>query len=135
MTEIPKNLFKDWLLHLDVLIEKVVHEVNPPYPPFENGEAERSEQEDVFIAHCLQFDIITEGNTIVEAEEMIADAIFEYITFAMENNLTKFLFKPASPEYWQKLLYGHYKKRLNLDIYSRRLSDDADMVPSKISVV
>jgi predicted RNase H-like HicB family nuclease len=118
MIEIPKNLFKDWLLHLDVLIEKAVHEAEG-CEQSEAIPAERSEQEDVFIAHCLQFDIITEGNTIAEAKEMIADAIFEYITFALENNLTKFLFKPASQEYWQKLLYGHCKKRLNLDIYSR----------------
>lgn len=94
MTGISKDLFKNWLLHLDVLIEK---------------------QEDVFTAHCLQFDIITEGDTIAEAEEMIADAIFEYIIFAQENNLTKFLFNPAPPEYWQKLFYGHCKRRLKLD--------------------
>ena len=94
MIERPKDLFKTWPLHLDVLIEK---------------------QEDVFIAHCLQFDVITEGNTIDEAEEMIADAIFEYVTFALENNLTNFLFKPAPPESWQKLFYGNCKKCLRLD--------------------
>jgi predicted RNase H-like HicB family nuclease len=105
MAEILKSLFNNWLLHLDVLIEKAVHEVT----------AERSEQNDVFTAHCLQFDIVTEGNTIAETEEMIADAIFEYITFALENELMKFLFKPAPPEYWQKLLYGHCKKRLELN--------------------
>ena len=114
MAEIPKSLFNNWWLHLDVLIEKAVHEDNP-LAPFGKGEAERSEQNDVFTAHCLQFDIVTEGNTIAETEEMIADAIFEYITFALENELMKFLFKPAPPEYWQKLLYGHCKKRLKLN--------------------
>ena len=90
MMEIQKKK----LFHLDVLIEK---------------------QEDVFTAHCLQFDIQTEGNTVAEAEEMIVDAIFEYVTFALEKNLTQFLFKPAPPEDWQKLLYSVSDRLLKLD--------------------
>jgi len=104
MAEIQETLKKK-LFHLDVLMEKAVHEVT----------AERSEQEDVFTAHCLQFDIVTEGNTIAEAEEMIVDAIFEYITFALEHNFTQFLFNPASPEDWQKLIYSRSEKHLKLD--------------------
>ncbi|MBC8233375.1 hypothetical protein H8E77_27825 [bacterium] len=93
MAEIKETLKKK-LFHLDVLMEK---------------------QEDVFTAHCLQFDIVTEGNTIAEAEEMIVDAIFEYITFALEHNFTQFLFNPAPPEDWQKLIYSCSEKHLKLD--------------------
>ena len=91
--EIQETLKKK-LFHLDVLIEK---------------------QEDAFTAHCLQFDIVTEGNTTAEAEEMIVDAIFEYITFALEHNSTQFLFNPAPAENWQNLIYSRSEKHLKLD--------------------
>jgi predicted RNase H-like HicB family nuclease len=83
-------------LHLDVLIEK---------------------QKDCYTAHCLQLDVITEGETRAEAEEMIVDAIGEQLAFAIDNNLMDYLLRPAEPEEWRKLLYSHDRKKFTLDIY------------------
>lgn len=81
-TDNPK--FKRKLFHLDVLIEK---------------------QTDCYTTHCLQLDLVTDGDT--KAEAMIVDAISEQITFAIENNLMDNLFQPADPAEWRKLLYSN----------------------------
>jgi hypothetical protein len=52
----------------------------------------------------LQFDLITEGDTKAEAEEMVVDAIFEQVTYAIEHDLMDYLFQPAAPEDWRRLL-------------------------------
>ncbi len=85
---------KQKLFHLDVLIEK---------------------QEDCYTAHCLQLDLITDGRTKAEAEGMIIDAISEQVTFAIERNLLDYLFQPAAPEEWRKLLYSNHTKKVSLD--------------------
>ena len=85
---------KQKLFHLDVLIEK---------------------QEDCYTAHCLQLDLITDGNTKAEAEGMIMDAISEQVTFAIERNLLDYLFQPAAPDEWRKLLYSNHTKKVSLD--------------------
>ena len=73
-TDNPK--LKRKLFHLDVLIEK---------------------QTACYTAHCLQLDLVTDGDTKADAEAMIVDAISEQITFAIENNLMDHLFQPAAP--------------------------------------
>ena len=87
---------KQKLFHLDVLIEK---------------------QEDCYTAHCLQLDLITDGRTKAEAEAMIVDAISEQITFAIEHNLIDYLFQPAAPEEWRKLLYSNHFSNLHFLIF------------------
>lgn len=91
-TDNPK--FKRKLFHLDVLIEK---------------------QTDCYTAHCLQLDLVTDGDTKADAEAMIVDAISEQITFAIENNLMDHLFQPADPAEWRKLLYSNHTKTVTLD--------------------
>lgn len=86
---------KQKLFHLDVLIEK---------------------QEDCYTAHCLQLDLITDGRTKTEAEAMIIDAISEQVTFAIERNLLDYLFQPAAPEEWRKLLYSNHTKNATIRI-------------------
>ena len=88
--EVENPKFKQKLFHLDVLIEK---------------------QTNCYTAHCLQLDLVTDGDTKVEAEAMIVDAISEQITFAIENNLIDYLFQPTSPAEWRKLLYSNHIKK------------------------
>ena len=90
--ENPK--FKRKLFHLDVLIEK---------------------QTDCYTPHCLQLDLVTDDDTKADAEAMIVDAISEQITFAIENNLTDYLFQRADSAEWRKLLYSNHTKTVTLD--------------------
>ena len=101
-----KEAPKEGIFHLDVLIEK------------EGGRP---------TAHCLQFDLVTEGNTIKEAEEMIIDAIFEYVTFATENNLIHEMFRPAPKDEWQKLSTSKPMKHITFE-YTDKLVSEVDLL-------
>ncbi len=98
--EVENPKFKRKLFHLDVLLEK---------------------QTDCYTAHCLQLDLVTDGDTKADAEAMIVDAISEQITFAIENNLMDHLFQPAPPAEWRKLLYSNHTKTVTLDSEVRPL--------------
>ena len=62
------------------------------------------EKEDtLYIAHCLDFDLVTQAKSFKGAKEMMIDAIYEYLTYAVENNLQEQVFRPAPSEYWAKI--------------------------------
>lgn len=92
--EVENPKFKRKLFYLDVLIEK---------------------RTDCYTVHCLQLDLVTDGDTKADTEAMIVDAISEQITFVIENNLMDHLFQPAAPAEWRKLLYSNHTKTVPLD--------------------
>ena len=57
----------------------------------------------LYIAHCLEFDLVTQAKTLKGAKEMIIDAIYEYLSYAVKNNLQEQVFRPAPSEYWAKI--------------------------------
>ncbi|XOB46609.1 MAG: hypothetical protein ACKKMV_00280 [Candidatus Nealsonbacteria bacterium] len=67
-----------------------------------------------FIGVCLEFDLITEGQTLVEAKENIFRASVSYLQTIIKNNLSdKLLNFPPDPKYlkeYTKLL----KKRVRM---------------------
>ncbi len=59
---------------------------------------------DIFIAHCLEFDLVAEGSTQEEARTNLADLIKTHIQFAIEKDVEdKALFHPAPSKYWEIL--------------------------------
>lgn len=65
---------------------------------------------DIFIAHCLEFDLVAEGNTREEARTNLADLIKTHIQFSIEKNVEdKALFHPAPPNYWD--IFHHIQTR------------------------
>ncbi len=54
------------------------------------------------IAHCLEFDLVSQGVTPKEARDNLASLIFSYLQFAMENNIEQFTFHPAPKIYWDR---------------------------------
>jgi len=71
------------VLHLDVVVYK---------------------EDDLFVAHCLQLDLVTTAKTIEQACCDIEDVIKTHITYAIENDNLENLLKPAPPEIWNLLL-------------------------------
>lgn len=56
---------------------------------------------DYCIAHCLEFDIVAQGQTFEQANESLAELIKEQIDFAVEKDLEDtVLFHPAPSKYW-----------------------------------
>ena len=67
--------------------------------------------EDIFIAHCLEFDLVAQGETREEARKNLADLISTHIQFAIEKDVEdKSLFHPAPPKYWDIL--HHIQSRI-----------------------
>lgn len=62
-------------------------------------------KDNLYIAHCLEFDLVTQAKILKESKEMIVDAIYEYLTYAVEHNLQGQVFRPAPSEYWTKIPY------------------------------
>ena len=57
---------------------------------------------DLYIAHCLEFDLVAQGNSQEEAHNNLADLIKSHIQFAVEKDIEgKSLFRPAPQEYWE----------------------------------
>lgn len=62
-----------------------------------------SQEEGKHYAHCLPFDLLAEGVTDEEAKRRLAEMIFEYLKFFMQNHMEPFMFKPAPMKYWEVL--------------------------------
>lgn len=61
-----------------------------------------SKEGDHYIAHCLEFDLVSQGATREEARDNLADLIFSYLQFAIENNIEQFTYHPAPKIYWDR---------------------------------
>ncbi|GAG96165.1 unnamed protein product, partial [marine sediment metagenome] len=57
-------------------------------------------EEDRHIAHCLEIDLVAEGKTPEEARDNLADLIFSYLRFGMEQDIEQFIPHPAPKIYW-----------------------------------
>ena len=58
------------------------------------------------IAHCLEYDIVSQGTTPKKAKNNLFDLISSYLHFGIENDIQQFAYYPAPKVYWDK-----FKKR------------------------
>ena len=61
-------------------------------------------EDHIQIAHCLEFDILAQGETKQEALRNLLDAIELQMDFALENDCVETLYNPAPVEYWRMLI-------------------------------
>ena len=66
---------------------------------------------DIFNAHCLEFDITADGNSIDEALNNIVDCIKNHVQFCIEMGNFDKIYDPAPQEYWNKLLSATLLKK------------------------
>ena len=69
-------------------------------------------EDDLFTAHCLEFDVVAEGNSTMEAKVNIDESIEKYISLSFENNLIKTMFSSAPSEDWNKFCKSEKLKSL-----------------------
>jgi predicted RNase H-like HicB family nuclease len=60
-------------------------------------------EDDYYIAHCLEFDLIAQGDDPGEAFKNLLDAIDLQAVYALESGDPGILFNPAPVEYWRML--------------------------------
>jgi len=63
-------------------------------------------EEPYFLAHCLEFDLVAQGDTSDEAYRNLLDAIDLQTEFVLEHGDLTNLIRPAPIEYWQFLMTG-----------------------------
>lgn len=68
-------------------------------------------EDNLFIAHCLELDIVATGNTIARAQKDMVELIKTQILYAFSNDNLDHLFKMAPAEVWQEYLACKNKDR------------------------
>ena len=63
-------------------------------------------EDKIWIAHCLELDIITADPDQSTVEKDIVDLVHAQITSAYESGNTESIFKPAPSEDWAKLYFA-----------------------------
>jgi len=64
------------------------------------------QEDELYLAHCLEFDIVAEGYTEKEAEKNILKAIVNHIVFCVANGNVEKIMNPAPREYWCKFYFN-----------------------------
>jgi hypothetical protein len=61
-------------------------------------------EEDYYLAHCLQFDIVATDDSLVRVKEAIIDLCLAHIENSVQNDNLAYLFSPAPKEVWAEYL-------------------------------
>jgi hypothetical protein len=61
------------------------------------------QENEEWIAHCLQMDLVATSKSAQEVERNIIDLVKAQVIYALENDNLGYIFKPAPPEEWAKL--------------------------------
>ncbi|MBI3822651.1 MAG: hypothetical protein HY289_08225 [Planctomycetes bacterium] len=70
-------------------------------------------QEDgVWLAHCLELDIVAEGKTSRQAFKDVVDLCNLQVNTAVEENDLLSIFRPAPAEFWKMFFTATKKKRV-----------------------
>jgi len=62
------------------------------------------QEEDRYVAHCLEFDLVAQGDSIKDSYKNLLDAIELQAEYALETDNLENLINPAPPEYWRMLV-------------------------------
>jgi len=61
-------------------------------------------EDDYYLAHCLQFDIVATDDTVEDVQKGIIDLCIAHIRFSCDNDNLDYLFCPAPQEVWAEYL-------------------------------
>ena len=61
-------------------------------------------EEDHYVAHCLEFDLVAQGDSIKDSYKNLLDAIELQADYALETDNLENLINPAPLEYWRMLV-------------------------------
>jgi hypothetical protein len=61
-----------------------------------------TEEDGLYIAHCLELDIVATAATEAQVKQDMIDLIKAQITYAFEHNNFAYLYHPAPPEVWEQ---------------------------------
>jgi len=87
-----------------------------------------SDRKGKFVAVCLTFDIIEEGNNIQEVMQRVEEAAKLHLEIVCKNKLPdKLLNRYAPKEYWEK--YFDFQKNLKASDITKLKNESASQIP------
>lgn len=72
-------------------------------------------EDDLYTAHCLDFDIVVDGKTLENVKKSILKSIVNYISFSYYKGTENKLFRHAPSEYWAKYREAKSLKSIQVD--------------------
>ena len=73
-------------------------------------------EEDLFVAHCLELDIVTTSKDEKEVISDILDLVKAQVNYAFSNDNLVHLFHPAPPEVWEEFYACEKQKERKIEI-------------------
>jgi hypothetical protein len=70
------------------------------------------QENDIFTAHCLEFDIVADGKTSNQAVQNLLDCVANHISFCLETGNVDNILNPAPKEYWNRFYFCSNKMEL-----------------------
>ncbi len=61
-------------------------------------------EDEHYVAHCLEFDLVAQGDNVGESSQNLLDAVELQTAYALETGYLENLIQPAPPEFWHMLL-------------------------------
>lgn len=90
-------------------------------------------EEDYYLAHCLQFDIVTTHDTLKGVKKDILDLCRAHIEYSHEYDNLKYLFSPAPKEVWAE--YLEMLKKEDCDVESKPLDNSFHLNPFSVQEI
>jgi len=72
------------------------------------------QEDDYYVSHCLEFDLVAQENSTQESFQNLLDAIELQTAYALETGDLENLIQPAPPEFWRML----FKCENNTELYN-----------------
>lgn len=76
-----------------------------------------TKEDDLYIAHCLELDIIATAKSETKAIKDLGDLIIAQTSFAFNNDNQEFLYRPAPSKYWNAYFKSSTQIEGSLHIY------------------
>ena len=93
------------------------------------------EEDEVFIAHCLELDIVATADSTGQAQKDIIALVCAQVDYAFSNNNLENLYHPAPPEVWKEFFAckEQWEKRYKLEnVFKGKRSTHERFVPAWI---
>ena len=89
-------------------------------------------ENEVFIAHCMELDIVATGQSIDEAANDLIDLIVAQLQYAFINDNLDHLYHPAPPEIWRQFYMCEHslgEQKIELSLPSKEASPQSFTPP------
>lgn len=90
-------------------------------------------EEDYYLAHCLQFDIVATNDTLKGVKRDILDLCRSHIEYSYEYDNVEHLFSPAPKEVWAE--YLEMSKKEGCSVESKLLDDSFRVNPFSVQEI